>query len=136
MNTEILNPNDNIKFCEDTMKMMVQANLAYIITDPCYIMATGQYDDICSEGCDFEGQEFPLSSTHRDTGRAIVFHKIEGTPNGDGSYEFKGQDIGVDAGMLCIAEATEGDFADDEFGAKFETLEEAERAFPLIIKHF
>lgn len=30
--TEIINANENIKFCEDTMKMMVQANIAYIIT--------------------------------------------------------------------------------------------------------
>lgn len=32
MTREITNPQENLKFCEDTIKMVVQANLAYIIT--------------------------------------------------------------------------------------------------------
>jgi hypothetical protein len=110
--------------------------MKFIITDPCYIMNQEQYQRICDEGCDFEGQSFPLESTHRDTGRKITFWTIEGTPNGDGSMTYKGQDIGVDAGMLCVAEANDGDFCDDEFGAKFETLAQAEKALPIIIKNF
>ena len=108
----------------------------FIITDPCYIMASAQYGKICDDGCDFEGQDFPLESTHKDTGNKIVFHDIEGTPNGDGAYMYHGQDVGVDAGMLCIVEAVEGNFKDEKFGAKFDTLAQAESAFPLIIKHF
>lgn len=116
----------------------------FIITDPCYIMDEKQYDKICKEdACDFEGQTFPLQSKHRYTKKPITFHIIEGTPNGDGSYTYKGQDIGVDAGMLCIAESSVGwgkakedsSFA-TTFGATFNTLAEAEAALPKIMRHF
>jgi len=110
----------------------------FLITDPCYVMDEVQYDNICDEGCDFEGQTFPLASTHRQTSEPITFHTIDGTPNGDGGYTYRGQTIGVDAGMLCIVENQNGWTKDNtnDFGARFETLEQAQRAFPDIIKHF
>ena len=111
--------------------------MKFIITDPCYIMNEHQYDMIYEkQNCNFEGQKFPLFSTHREyTSTEIFFHKIAGTPNGDGSYDYRGQHIGVDAGMLCIAERSTGVW-NEHLGATFETLAEAERAFPEIIKHF
>lgn len=114
----------------------VNVKCKFIITDPCYIMNEVQYYDICAKGCDFEGQDFPLESTHRDSGKKIVFHRIEGTPNGDGSYIYKGRDIGVDAGMLCIAEAVEGDFSGEKFGALFSTLGDARSSFNFINSKF
>jgi hypothetical protein len=110
----------------------------YIITDPCYIMDEKQYDKIClEESCDFEGQAFPLKSIKCDVGgnEEIVFLKIEGTPHGDGGCTYKGQDIGVDAGMLCIAFSENG-WEEQESGATFKTFREAEEAFPKILKHF
>jgi hypothetical protein len=89
---------------------------------------------ICDAGCDFDGQEFPLSSAHRYTGRPIVFHTIVSTPNGDGGYEYQGQDIGVDAGMLCIAECAEG--WNEKFGARFASLQEAQDVLPSILENF
>lgn len=105
----------------------------FIITDPCYIMDEAQYSDICDNGCDFENLPFPLASKHKHSGKQITFHIIEGTPTGDGAYTFKGQLIGVDAGMLCIAE---GDFNGERFGASFRTLAEAKVAFPNILRQF
>ena len=108
----------------------------YIITDPCYIMDEKQYHDICYEqSCDFEGQSFPLKSKRRDDGVDIVFHIIDGTPNGDGSYEFRGQEIGVDAGMLCVAFCEEG-WEDEDWGATSSTLESALKNFPYILSRF
>lgn len=109
----------------------------FIITDPCYIMDDKQYDKICSEdNYDFEGQVFPLKSKHKKTGVEIVFHKIEGTPNGNGSYVFNLQDIGVDSGMLCIAETKNKNGWSEKFGATFKTLGSAKLYFPYIIKNF
>jgi len=108
----------------------------YIITDPCYIMDNEQYDNICDEhDCDFEGLPFPLESTRRSDGEKITFYKIEGTPNGDGSMMFRGQDIGVDAGMLCIASCEKG-WDSESLGATFLSLKTAENNFPRIIDHF
>jgi hypothetical protein len=107
----------------------------FIITDPCYIMNEKQYDDICrNEGYNFEGQKFPLASKNRDNDKDIIFHTIVGTPNGDGSYMFRGQDIGVDAGMLCIAECEDGWKA--TLGATFSSLKVAQNNLPNILKHF
>lgn len=127
---------DGVRLTEELENVRSEAKKGkrFIITDPCYIMAQGQYDEICDAGADFEGQTFPLASTHRDTGEKITFHTIEGTPNGDGSYTYKGQSIGVDAGMLCIAEGD--DWEGEDFGATFDTLEQARAAFPQIIKRF
>lgn len=104
----------------------------YIITDPCYIMNKAQYDEICeTRDCDFEGQLFPMDSKHQKDGDAIRFLTIRGT-GGDGSTEYNGENIGVDSGMLCIAEREIG-WYNESFGAKFETIEEAMRALPFIL---
>ena len=114
--------------------------MKYIITDPCYVMDTKQYDDICNnDNCEFENQEFPLNSILRDTKNVpIIFHTIQGTPNGDGSCEYNGLQIGVDSGMLCIMEIKLKDWPRSRkwFGASFDTLQEAQNAFPGIIKQF
>lgn len=107
----------------------------YIITDPCYIMDDKQYDEICASGCVFELQVFPLKSIHRLTNKPIIFHTIKHTPNGDGGHVYRGEMIGVDAGLLCIAESENG-WNDEMFGATFKTLDAAKRAFPKILKHF
>ncbi len=115
----------------------------YIITDPCYIIDSRQYDaigEVLGWG-EFETMKTPCKLSLRNDkeplreGVEIVIHKIDGTPNGDGSMEYHGQQIGVDAGMLCIAECQDG-WRSQSFGAKFETLAEAEAAWPRIIKHF
>lgn len=31
MSTEIMNPKQNLKFCEDTIKMVVQVNIGYVV---------------------------------------------------------------------------------------------------------
>ena len=107
----------------------------YIITDPCYIMDDKQYQKICDDGCDFEGQDFPLESKRESDGEKITFYTIEGTPNGDGSMIFRGQDIGVDAGMLCIAFCEKG-WSTERSGARFSSLEDAKVNLPRILKHF
>lgn len=107
----------------------------YIITDPCYIMDDKQYQKICDEGCDFEGQEFPLESKRDEDGEPITFHTIEGTPDGDGSMMFRGQDIRVDAGMLCVAFCEKG-WEGERLGAKFSSLKVALSNFPKILNHF
>lgn len=113
----------------------MKAKRTFIITDPSYIMNNKQYDKICREdACDFEGQSFPLKSKHRENKTPIIFHTIVGTPNGDGSYNYQRQDIGVDSGMLCIAENKKG--WNESFGATFETLKQAEDALPIILENF
>jgi len=112
-------------------------NKRFIITDPCYIMDDKQYQAICYFGCDFEGQSFPIVSARQRDGVAIKIHLIDGTPNGDGSTTYKGQMIGVDAGMLCIAEVIEGkNWYTEKWGATFETYKEARAAFRGILKRF
>lgn len=107
----------------------------YIITDPCYIMDDKQYDKICDDGFNFEGQDFPLKTKRKDDGESIIFHTIETTPFGDGGYVFRGQTIGVDAGLLCVAFCEKG-WKSEKFGATFSKLDVAMRNFPKIIKHF
>jgi len=125
-----------------------------IITDPCYIMREKDYDKICSlfdlwrkAAFDigfkvnlnlinpFETLVFPFESKHDKTKEKIIFHSINDTPNGDGSYIFAGQEIGVDSGMLCIAEC-ENDWENEDFGATFETINEAKHVFLDVLNKF
>lgn len=126
----------------------------FIITDPCYIMDEQQYDKICSlfdiwkkAAYDimidvnlnslnpFEYLVFPFASFHDKTKNPILFHHIEGTPNGDGGYIYSGQEIGVDSGMLCIAECDKG-WKDEKLGATFDTLNDARGVFSNILNQF
>ena len=107
----------------------------FIITDPCYIMDRKQYKAICDDNCDFEGKDFPSKSTHRYGGKEITFHTIQRTPNGDGSYTFRGQKIGVDAGLLCIAEC-DTHWEAESHGATFSTLKAAQNNFDQILSKF
>lgn len=107
--------------------------MKFIVVDPCYVMDEKQYQKICP---DFEGQDFPLKSKHKKDGDAITFHKIEGTPNGDGSGDHDGYSIGVDAGMLSIVERAEGWDGKKEMGCPFLSLAAAEAAFDEILEQF
>ncbi len=125
----------------------------FIITDPCYIMNEKDYDKICSLYNSwekaakkvgiiinsnalrpFESLEFPFESTYKKTRKKIIFHHIKETPHGDGSCEYEEQEIGVDAGMLCIAECEDG--WNEQMGATFNLLSDAKRAFPGILSQF
>lgn len=107
--------------------------MQYLITDPCYIMDVAQYDNICTSGFDFEGQEFPLKSRHRETGEDIVFHTIEYTPNGDGLVKFQGKQVGVDSGMLCIVECAEWNKDNHDLGVVTDSLEDAKRILTAVM---
>lgn len=97
-------------------------------------MDDAQYDNICdNDAGDFEGQEFPLQSINKNNKRPITFFTIVGT-GGDGSYDWEGQTIGVDAGMLCIAKDPKG--WKEKYGATFETLNDAEEVLKEIIKNW
>jgi hypothetical protein len=106
----------------------------YIITDPCYIIARRDYDFIGEAfGWDnFDKMITPATLTYRnDKNRKITIIKISGTPHGDGSTEYDGQLIGVDAGMLCVAYSDKG-WRAEIYGAKFNNEDEALAAFPRI----
>lgn len=103
----------------------------YIITDPCYILNDADYEN---KLCGYNGTEYPFNSTNKETGQIITIYKNGVTPNGDGSFTYEDQEIGVDSGQLCIAHCKEG--WNEEFGAQFHTLYEAKNAFETIIRHF
>lgn len=106
----------------------------FIVTDPCYIMDSEQYDRICDEDdCDFEGQSFPLKSVHRNGKKEIVFHGIKATLDGDGSFILHGRTIGVDSGMLCVAECEKG-WRGERLGYPCETFREALALMKLAIR--
>lgn len=107
----------------------------YIITDPCYIIEREQYDAIGNGLGWMNFTNIGGSTLNREGGGTFILHKIKGTPNGDGSTEHNGQRIGVDAGMLCIAESEQG-WEKEQWGATFETLNEARQAFQKIIRRF
>lgn len=111
----------------------------FIITDPCYIIKDKEYNEygeLCGWGyLDFGFNEKP-KYFHKENGDEITIYKIESTPNGDGVYNFKGQEIGVDAGMLCIAYCEKGWEYQGKLGARFETIEEAKNNFDKIISKF
>lgn len=118
----------------------------YIITDPCYIMHDVAYR-ILGEvlgWSDFPTALNALTPIKLDEQRVkdtkhgrlaqhqITIHAISETYGGDGSMDYEDYHIGVDAGMLCIAESPIG-WATERYGAKFETLEEAQKAFEKIL---
>ena len=109
----------------------------FIIIDPCYVMDEKQYKGICDFAeCRFSKVGTMLKSRHKTGGDPITFHVIRDTPHGDGETNYFGQDVGVDAGMLSIAERARGWDGAKEYGATFATLEEAKAAFPRILRRF
>jgi hypothetical protein len=108
----------------------------YIITDPCYIMHRDDYDNLGAQTAWEMTIYEPLTCRYRaNSKQAITIFTIESTPHGDGSYMYRGFDIGVDAGILCIAYNPNG-WAKESLGAKFITMAEAKKAFPTILRHF
>lgn len=106
--------------------------MKYIITDPCYIIPRDEYEAIGREtGWEFESKEVPFTV---DNGK-ITIHRVRQTPNGDGSYKFRGQLIGVDSGMLCLAEGDPGNDV-KQFGAVFDSKMDAMLNFHFIVKQF
>lgn len=89
-----------------------ESEMQYLITDPCYIVPNDEWSDFCDK-------LFANGNTP-DTD-AVLPYTIEGfgkithlstTANGDGSVRvpgYKGRifEIGVDAGLVCIAEVSE-----------------------------
>lgn len=113
----------------------------FIVTDPCYIIHRVAYDTLGAvSNWEFEELKMPLTVSYtkeepyNNTMQKLTLHKIVGT-GGDGSVEWKGQLIGVDAGMLCIAEKETG-WKDEQYGATFESVGEARKALRAIIKHW
>lgn len=107
----------------------------YIITDPCYIIHRVSYDTLGAVfDWEFERIKMPLTVPYTQDVEKITLHKIVGT-GGDGSMEWNGQWIGVDAGMLCIAEKETG-WKEERYGATFEDLGDAQKALRAIIKHW
>jgi hypothetical protein len=77
----------------------------------------------------------PLKCRYSGNSKQIItILKIKPTPNGDGSYRYRGFEIGVDAGLLCVAYNPEG-WKKERFGAKFITMAEAKKAFPVILRN-
>lgn len=107
---------------------MEEPKKTYIITDPCYILNDADYDD------KLHSAQFPFNSTNKETQQIITIYQNESTSNGDGSFTYEDQEVGVDSGQLCIAHCKEG--WNEEFGAQFSTLNEAKEAFWSIIRHF
>ena len=109
----------------------------FIVTDPCYIMNEHQYEAICKFGCNFDKQPMPLITSRRRDQVPVIIHLIKNTPNGDGSYVYNGEEIGVDSGMLCIAEVLQDDdWGNEKLGATFNSFEGAEEAFYQIKRQF
>jgi hypothetical protein len=108
----------------------------FIITDPCYIMDDKDYDNLGMT----TGWEMTLNGATEFTYKAnnnqkITIFRIKGTPHGDGESRYHGYEIGVDAGLLCIAYNKAG-WEKERAGAHFWTYEEAAKAFPGILRRF
>ena len=105
----------------------------FIITDPCYIIANHIWGGICTE---LDSQPFPIQITGQQ-GQDFILHWAGNTGSGDGGYTHKGEKIGVDSGMLCIAEAMgDNDWSAEHLGAHFDTLREAEKVLVKVLKSF
>jgi hypothetical protein len=108
----------------------------YIITDPCYIMADDEYDALGQAtdwNMDFNKPQIFTRRYHSD--QKITIFKNKGTKYGDGSYNYRGYDVSVDSGQLCIAHNPRG-WKEERLGAKFFKLEEAKQAWSTIMRHF
>ena len=109
----------------------------YIITDPGYIMTDLEWDKLILQKINLSNRKteltFPFNCQYKKNGTLITIYEIQRTANGDGSHTFRNQEIGVDSGMLCIAENRKG--WDEQYGALLETLTEARVVFPHIIKY-
>lgn len=91
----------------------------FIVTDPCYIVADDDFDKLI--GC-CDGEGLPMSAKPKPDGRRIKIHVIENT-HADGRVEK--YNIGVDAGMLCVAEGTATQWKNERLGFKCDSLAEA-----------
>jgi hypothetical protein len=111
----------------------------FIITDPCYVMDDKLYDAICRDfDCRFEDIATPITANLANTTSLMLIHMIKDTPHGDGSCTFDGQEVGVDSGMLCIAELVKDDWDKNNnvMGAMFDTLDQAKESWTKILSKF
>src|SRR3990167_6609673 len=111
----------------------------YIITDPGYIMSDQEWDNIILQKMNNSfnnkpGLSLPFNCSYKKNGTLMTIYLVQRTSNGDGSHTFRNQEIGVDSGILCIAENRKG--WDEQYGALLDTLTEARVVFPHIIKYF
>lgn len=113
---------------------------AFIITDPIFTMDRKEYIAIASNSeinnSAFEKLNFPFKSRYcKNTKEEIIFHIIETTPYGKGDCTYNEYEIAVDSKMLCIVENKNG-WNNEEYGATFSTLLEAQNQFANILKKF
>lgn len=108
----------------------------FIVTDPCYIMEDTDYKNRgIREGWDRFETATPIQSRYKGIqGEEITIHTILGT-GGDGSGEYGDDIVGVDSGMLCIAENEKGWYKEFH-GIKCETIGEARKALYTILTQF
>jgi len=114
----------------------------FIITDPCYIVPDENWcekflKEKTEKGFgefDFDDEPY-VDEKDGNPKQKIKILKSQGTPNGDGSGEFNGQELGVDAGLLCVAYCEDG-WDDQRWGVTFETLEDAKNSFNKILEQF
>jgi hypothetical protein len=63
----------------------------------------------------------------------ITLHRVEDTPNGDGSIKLEEGRISIDRGLLCLAE-TPSNWSSEKVGICCLTLEEAQKVFSNAMK--
>lgn len=104
----------------------------FLVTDPCYIISRSEWDRLGH--IDGFGDGF-VSALSGYEGEGFKILMADGTANGDGSISGTTEsgdfyDIGVDAGLVCIAEIKDSlDFG--HFGAVVGSLSEARNIYAL-----
>lgn len=122
--------NDSYFYLEDIEQIIHEKKRGnFIITDPIEILSTKTHKELEKEN--IEEIEYPRKIKNTK----IIIHKIEETPYGNGFCYYEKQTIVVKSKTLCIAEHENG-WDDLESGATFETLQEAQDKFQIILNKF
>lgn len=109
--------------------------MQFLITDPCYIVPKDEWskfvDDIYDNNWGFADGEKVLPYKINGLGKIT---ELSNTANGDGACKVtvngKGFTIGVDAGLVCIAQVSNTyKLPKSELGALTNNQEEAQRIF-------
>lgn len=98
----------------------------FLVTDPCYIVPDEDWSKFLDETS--LGEELPEGGWKINGVGKII--EISGTDNGDGSVKIGKWEVGVDAGLVCIAEVSNTyKLPKHGLGALTSSREEAERWF-------
>ena len=108
----------------------------FLVTDPCYIISNDEWDRLVSVADNSEG-DWLVAFNKEVQGYSdenIKMLLVSQTENGDGSISGRterGQfyEIGVDAGMVCIAEIINYSFDVGPFGALVSSFSEAKKIY-------